>query len=185
MEPSQAAAFHRLMALSSFAEGEDELAFREFHAARRLDPGYTLPEEFGAQDHPMRMLYQQSHDADEGTLEPVLVSPDLTAYVDGIRNAPRPSGVSTILQAVDDEGAHGESLLGPGAPAGLGAGESWGAQEQARPAVRSLGGLPTSSLLYSSACNCTRTSGPIAQRGLGHEPRGAGSTQGAGEHTIL
>jgi hypothetical protein len=93
-----AADFHRLMALAAFVEGDEQQVLAEFHAARRLVPGYQVPREVAPPGHPLQQLYEWSEDADEGTPDPTI--PPIGGYivVDGVRSAPRPSGISNIIQ---------------------------------------------------------------------------------------
>ncbi len=96
--PKEAAAFHRLMALEAFMRKNNTHVRAEFHAARKLDPGYKFPEEvFGAQ-HPLSRLYASATMSREGTLE--IIYPPITGYVmvGGVRNAPRPELVPVIVQ---------------------------------------------------------------------------------------
>ena len=100
-----AADFHRLMALAAFVEGDEQQVLAEFHAARRLVPGYQVPPEVAPAGHPLQQLYEWSEDADEGAPDPTI--PPLGGYVvvDGVRSAPRPSGISNIIQVFDADDA--------------------------------------------------------------------------------
>jgi hypothetical protein len=101
--PDVAAAFHRLMAIVAFTEQDPERVLAEFHAARRLQPGYQIPEDVAPIGHPLIQLYEESLVAAEGQLLPV--SPPVNGWVtvDGIRGAPVPSEISTILQAFESD----------------------------------------------------------------------------------
>ncbi len=103
LTPRDAAAFHRMMALAAFTTGDRDQVLAEFHAARRLEPGYEIPEAVAPVGHPLVQLYDLAVDAAEGTLEPPL--PPLSGYVmvDGVRGAPRPNGISTVIQVYDGE----------------------------------------------------------------------------------
>ena len=57
-----AAAFHRLMAFSAFTEGDDARVLVEFHAARRLEPGYLISAEVVPEGHPLRLHYEAATD---------------------------------------------------------------------------------------------------------------------------
>lgn len=96
-----AAAFHRLMALEAFSIRDDKRALREFHAARRLAPGYVLPEDLAPLDHPLRKLYVASEQVNEGL--PELVNPPKggSVRVGGVTNAPRFKDVPVIVQVFD------------------------------------------------------------------------------------
>ncbi len=111
IDASQAAAFHRLMALLAFTEQDQPRVLREFHAARRLQPGYAIPEEVAPPGHPLVRLYEQALQADEGELVPL--APPRRGYVlvDGVRGAPWPSGISAIVQVFDASGELVETVL--------------------------------------------------------------------------
>lgn len=101
---SLAADFHRLMALWAFTNGDEDLVLAEFHAARRLVPGYALPEEVAPAGHPLQELYARSNSASEGTLQPTLPPVGGAVWVDGLRGAPRPDGISVLVQVEGPEG---------------------------------------------------------------------------------
>ncbi len=102
--PTVAAAFHRLIAMVAFTEQDRERVLGEFHAARRLEPIYQIPEEVAPAGHPLIKLYEESLTLSEvGALQPI--NPPLNGWVtvDGVRGAPVPSGISTILQAFESD----------------------------------------------------------------------------------
>lgn len=98
ISPSDAAAFHRLMALDAFTRHNDERVVAEFHAARRLEPGYELPESVAPQEHRLRELYTRSASANDGLPETVSSPENGYAIVGGVRNAPRLSSTPVIIQ---------------------------------------------------------------------------------------
>ncbi len=98
-----AAAFHRMMALAAFTQGDEAGTLAEFHAARRLQPGYTIPEDVAPEGHPLVDLYVRSVDAAEGSLDPTIPPLGGWVTVDGVRGAPRPTGISTILQSFESD----------------------------------------------------------------------------------
>ncbi|MFZ5476632.1 MAG: hypothetical protein ACOZNI_07635 [Myxococcota bacterium] len=108
--PSEAASFHRLMAMDAFTVQELDRVRAEFHAARRLQPGYQIPESVAPGGHPLVRLYDAAADADEGALEPVATADRGWIVTDGVRGAPRPAGISTILQRFDADGAIVETV---------------------------------------------------------------------------
>ena len=110
-----AAAFHRMMAMAAFSQGDEPGTLAEFHAARRLQPGYTIPEDVAPEGHPLVDLYQRSVDAAEGSLDPTIPPLGGWVTVDGVRGAPRPTGISTILQSFEaDEAIDRTTYLLPG-----------------------------------------------------------------------
>ncbi len=113
----EAAAFHRMMAMAAFTSGDEQGVLREFHAARRLEPGYQIPATVAPAGHPLVLLYERSAAVEEGGLDPAIPPRDGYVTVDGVRGAPRPNGISTIIQVFDDQAALQETLhLPPGEP---------------------------------------------------------------------
>jgi hypothetical protein len=100
-----AADFHRLMALSAFTRGDEAQVLAEFHAARRLVPGYEVPEDVAPPGHPLMDLYAASRDADEGELQAAVPPEGGHVVVDGVRGALRPQGSSSLVQAFEPEDA--------------------------------------------------------------------------------
>lgn len=107
-----AAAFHRMIALAAFTRHNLSDARSEFHAARRLEPGYQIPESVAPPGHPLVALYDESASADEGELQAVQASTGWIV-VDGVRGSPRPIGVSVILQRFDALGKLENSIYLP------------------------------------------------------------------------
>lgn len=98
ISPSDAAAFHRLMALDAFTRHNDDRVIAEFHAARRLEPGYELPESVAPTEHRLRELYTRAASANDGLPEIVSSPENGYAIVGGVRNAPRLSSTPVIIQ---------------------------------------------------------------------------------------
>ncbi len=129
--PLDVAAYHRLMGLSAFASQDEETMKGEFHAARKLEPGYAVPAEVAPTGHPMIEAYDRAHIADEGELQVPFPPEGGFVTVGGVQGAPRPSKSPVIVQVYDAEGelrhtahyAPGESMpewgpppLDPGPP---------------------------------------------------------------------
>lgn len=110
IDPRDAAAFHRVLAMDAFVRHDFATALVEFHAARRLEPGYTIPESVAPAGHPLVSLYDASARSDEGELQPVHGGSGFV-LVDGVRNAPRPTGVSVVLQRFDALGRQEAAML--------------------------------------------------------------------------
>ncbi len=118
----EAAAFHRMMAMAAFTAGDEAGVLSEFHAARRLEPGYQIPETVAMEGHPLVDLYQRSIDGEEGSLDPTIPPLEGHVTVDGVRGAPRPTAISTIVQVFGADDSLEQSLyLLPGDPT-----PSWG-----------------------------------------------------------
>ncbi len=115
--PSEAASFHRMMALAAFTTGDEAQVLAEFHAARRLQPGYEIPETVAPEGHPLLDAYARSINADEGELEPTIPPEGGHVNVDGVRGAPRPNGISTLIQVYEADDQLDQTLyLLPGDP---------------------------------------------------------------------
>jgi hypothetical protein len=104
--PEVAADFHRMMAMAAFTAGDEPLVLAEFHAARRLDPGYVIPAEVVLPGHPLVRLYDKSVEAggEERELEAVIPPLGGTVVVDGTPQGLRPNGLSAVLQVYQADG---------------------------------------------------------------------------------
>ena len=104
IQPLDVAAYHRLMGLNAFAEQDHDRMKGEFHAARKLEPGYQVPAEVAPEGHPMIEAYNQATISDESDLQ--LPYPPEGGYVSvgGVQGAPRPSKSPVIVQVFDAEG---------------------------------------------------------------------------------
>ncbi len=112
---NDAAAYHRLMGMSAFANQERDRVKAEFHAARLLQPGYAVPEEVAPQGHPMIAAYEEAVLLDEGAHEEPV--PPLGGYVTvgGVRGATRRANSPAIIQVFEGDGTITQTLhLGPG-----------------------------------------------------------------------
>ncbi|MCB9743186.1 MAG: hypothetical protein H6740_11350 [Alphaproteobacteria bacterium] len=153
--PSQAAAYHRLMGMHAFASGQRDLVVSEFHAARKLVPGYVVPESVAPEGHPLIQAYEQAVLADEGTLtQPI---PPLGGYVTvgGVRGAARPSKSPVIVQVFDaDDQILETRYIAPGS-----AMPDWGPPAMKDPELRvpfliaTSGSLLATGALYGVARN--------------------------------
>ena len=99
-----AAAFHRLRAMVAFVDHDFVAVQAEFHAARRLEPGYVIPPSVAPSGHPLVSLYEASLVAAEGDLQPVQAPGGGWILVDGVRGAARPSRISVLVQGFDPDG---------------------------------------------------------------------------------
>ncbi len=112
---NDAAAYHRLMGMSAFANQERDRVKAEFHAARLLQPGYAVPEDVAPQGHPMIAAYDEAVLLDEGAHEEPV--PPLGGYVTvgGVRGATRRANSPAIIQVFEGDGSITLTLhLGPG-----------------------------------------------------------------------
>jgi|GEM_PF-1027143 len=95
------AAFHRLMALEAFINGDDGRTVRELHASLLLEPGYEFAIEVVDASHPLRDLYEVALTADDGEGEKIYPPPGGYVLVGGVRNAARYSQTPVIMQVFD------------------------------------------------------------------------------------
>lgn len=102
IKPTEAAAFHRLMAFEAITQYNAARVRAEFHAARMLDPGYRFPDEMAEGE--LIRLYEESLEAPDGELERVYPPENGWITVGGVRNAPRPKKTPTIVQVFDASG---------------------------------------------------------------------------------
>lgn len=162
--PVEAAAdFHRLRALRAFTEDDSSLVLAEFHAARRLVPGYVVPEEVAPEGHPLQQLYDFSAGADEGELELVVPPEGGRVVVDGVGSALRPSGVSSIVQVYSSRGTLIETrYLAPGA-----ATPAWGLRpEEVLAAQQRHQLLVGGTVLFGVASLATYTASRLTRQGF-------------------
>ncbi len=99
-----AAIFHRLMALSAFIGKNRSRALMEYHAARRLEPGYHIPPEVADEGHPLLGLYEDAVRAPDGKPEQIYAPQNGYVLVGGVRNAFRMSETPAIIQVYGPAG---------------------------------------------------------------------------------
>jgi len=111
LTPVDAAAYHRAIALSSYVSQDDAGTVAAFRAARRIQPGYSLPSTIAP---PGNQLYVLFEEASPGTVssDPVTIHPHPgeVVLVDGSRSAIRPTDSPVILQRMDASGAIMDSV---------------------------------------------------------------------------
>ena len=113
--PRDAAAYHRLMGMHAFATQERERVKSEFHAARKLEPGYEVPEDVAPTGHPMIAAYEEAVLVDEGTLQQPVPPEGGYVTVGGVRGAARAELSPAIIQVFEPQDALTETLyLSPG-----------------------------------------------------------------------
>jgi hypothetical protein len=100
-----AADFHRMMAMAAFTAGDEGLVLAEFRAARRLAPGYHIPEEVAPEGHPLVQLYQRAEEpmGDDQDFEAVIPPLSCTVSVDGTPQGLRVRGLSAIVQIFGED----------------------------------------------------------------------------------
>lgn len=114
--PRDVAAYHRLMGMHAFANQERERVQAEFHAARKAESGYELPQEVAPVGHPMVAAYEQAVLSDEGERQQPVPPDGGYVTVGGVRGAARAELSPSILQVFEPDDALTETLyLPPGA----------------------------------------------------------------------
>lgn len=95
--PKQAAAYHRIEALSAFAAQSEADAFASFRRAHELDPEYDLPERIAPAGHPLRVQFDRASGESPSPQDPLNLT-DVDTWVDGRGTGLRPREVPAILQ---------------------------------------------------------------------------------------
>jgi len=114
--PKDAAAYHRLMGMHAFASQERDRVKTEFHAARKLQPGYEVPAEVAPVGHPMIAAYDEAVLVDEGELQQPIPPVDGFVTVGGVRGAARAANSPAVIQVYETGDVITETLyLPPGA----------------------------------------------------------------------
>jgi hypothetical protein len=98
LAPKQVAIFHRLMAMDALTRYNFERVKKEFHAARRLEPGYAIPPEVAEGDHPLLTFYEEAALLPDGEPEPIFAPKGGYVVVGGVRNAPRMQFTPVVIQ---------------------------------------------------------------------------------------
>ncbi len=110
-----AAAYHRLMGLSAFANGERERVIYEFSAARVSQPGYSMPETLAPEGHPLQAAYAEALQLDGGQAETPIPPTGGYVVVAGVRDGQRKVARPTIVQVYQADGLWVETqYLAPG-----------------------------------------------------------------------
>lgn len=115
LDPAQAAAVHRALALSAFLDGNTEVTRQAFHAARLADSSWTLPTSLAPEGHPLRAAWDASASLADGAMETLGQRSDRRTWVDGRPGTQRPSDRPAVLQADLLDGTMvGSTYLMPG-----------------------------------------------------------------------
>ncbi|MBT5807750.1 hypothetical protein HOI18_00555 [Candidatus Uhrbacteria bacterium] len=104
MTTSAAASFHRAMAFQAFFLKDRLRVLKELRAARRLEPGYAFPSDVVREGHPFLVSYKEASGLSDGDLQPVYPPKDGQWFVDGVKEAMRPSDTPVIVQVVHADG---------------------------------------------------------------------------------
>ena len=117
LDPAQAAAVHRAMALQSFLAGNLDGTRQAFRAARVADPLTPLPPDLVPDGHPLRMAFNEAGSAPASATEPLGKRPGQRTWVDGREGSARPTDRPTIIQTALSSGPMvGSVYLFPGEP---------------------------------------------------------------------
>jgi hypothetical protein len=110
LDPHTVAELHRTMAIIAFAAGQEVPSKKSWLAARFLDPSWVLPMDLYPENHPIRVMFEESvppppdpagKPADEQkALED---GPGVHWLVDGLPASTVPLDRAFVLQALDDD----------------------------------------------------------------------------------
>lgn len=118
LSPEDAAAYHRLQALSSFLARDTEAAVARFRSSRVIDPDARLPEAIAPGGHPLDGLFRRADPKESGAIAPIEPPEGGRVWVDGSADAPvRPADRPSVIQLAgpDDVVVRSEYVPGPGA----------------------------------------------------------------------
>ena len=99
LDPAQAAAVHRAMALQSFLAGNIDGTRTAFQAARAADPAYVLPVDLVPDGHPLRVAFDEAKSASAPRTEPLGQRTGQRTWIDGRQGQARPLDRPAIIQA--------------------------------------------------------------------------------------
>ncbi|MCK6503844.1 hypothetical protein L6R53_10660 [Myxococcota bacterium] len=117
LDPAQAAAVHRAMALQSFLAGNLDGTRQAFRAARAADPVSQLPTDLVPDGHPLRLAFTEAGSAPASATEALGQRPGQRTWVDGRAGTERPTDRPAIVQAALSTGPMvGSVYLFPGEP---------------------------------------------------------------------
>jgi hypothetical protein len=103
--PPNAAAYHRLMGLEAFFDGESERVVVEFRAAQQIEPGFTLSAKLAPEGGKLHRLWVQAQQAPEATSEPFQAPAGKYAWVGGAEGRLHASELPSIVQYGDGDGS--------------------------------------------------------------------------------
>jgi hypothetical protein len=104
VDAAEAAAYHRVKALTAFTTGDADAALLAFHAARIAWPTWAMPDAWGGPGHPLHALWTRAVDAPPGGVTGAYAPMDGWLVVDGARADTYPSARPYVFQVVGSDG---------------------------------------------------------------------------------
>ncbi len=96
--PPNAAAYHRLMGLRGFFDGDDETAVLAFRAAQSIEPGYVLSTKLAPEGGKLHRLWTQAADGPNPFMESFSAPAGKYAYVNGTEGLTYAGDLPNIVQ---------------------------------------------------------------------------------------
>lgn len=104
VDASEAGAYHRMKALTAFADGDVASASLALVAAHTVWPSWTLPDAWAGPGHPLRLAWERAVTAPEGTATAAPPPAAGWLVVDGARGATVPDARPYLFQLVGADG---------------------------------------------------------------------------------
>ena len=99
-----AAAVHRVEALSSFVGGNRSSTVLALQAVSVLQPGYRLPMSIAPENHPLRADWERAQELASGASRDLSRPAEGWLLIDGVRTTALPLDRPSIYQHLDDQG---------------------------------------------------------------------------------
>ncbi len=113
--PPNAAAFHRLMGLQAFFDGQDEAAVMSFRAAMHIEPEYTLPAKIAPEGGKLHRLWLEAKDGPSPYVGLFRAPGGMYAWVDGAEGTTQAEDLPSIVQyGIDTDDVSWTAYLQPG-----------------------------------------------------------------------
>ncbi len=100
-ESPRAAAYHRLIGMSGFMQGDREAAAIAFAGALRVEPDFELSGKIAPEGGRLWRVWDAAKQAPASEMIGIDAPSGMTVFVDGNKASKRPSGVPHIVQFVD------------------------------------------------------------------------------------
>ena len=101
IDPSAAAAYHRLLGLEAFLARQEARAIASFHAAQAIHPSMQLPQSLAPPGNPLHTLWVRGSQESDGSPFSMNPPPGGILWVDGARRRARPSSRPAVVQLQD------------------------------------------------------------------------------------
>ncbi len=113
--PPTAAAYHRLMGLQAFFDGQDEIAVDSFRASLHIEPGYQLPSKIAPEGGKLHRLWQQAVSGPNPFESSFTAPGGMYTWVDGAEGTVQAEDLPSIVQyGIDMDEVRWTAYLAPG-----------------------------------------------------------------------